>query len=111
MKLGTAIAEIMKREGIEILTGYPVNHLIEYAAAADIREAGGSIINVDVTIIGERPKVGPHRDEMRMKVAKFLDIPLHRVNIKATTTERLGFTGRGEGLAAQAIASVEVPTT
>jgi len=87
------------------------SHIFVEAAAADIREAGGSIINVDVTIIGERPKVGPHRDEMRMKVAEFLDIPLDRVNIKATTTERLGFTGRGEGLAAQAIASVEVPAT
>ena len=87
------------------------SHIFVEAAAADIREAGGSIVNVDVTIIGERPKVGPHRDEMRMKVAEFLDIPLDRVNIKATTTERLGFTGRGEGLAAQAIASVEVPAT
>ena len=87
------------------------SHIFVEAAAANIREAGGSIINVDVTIIGERPKIGPHRDEMRMKVAEFLDIPLDRVNIKATTTERLGFTGRGEGLAAQAIASVEVPAT
>ena len=87
------------------------SHIFVEAAAADIRKAGGSIVNVDVTIIGERPKVGPHRDEMRMKVAEFLDIPLDRVNIKATTTERLGFTGRGEGLAAQAIASVEVPAT
>ena len=87
------------------------SHIFVEAAAANIREAGGSIINVDVTIIGERPKIGPHRDKMRMKVAEFLDIPLDRVNIKATTTERLGFTGRGEGLAAQAIASVEVPAT
>ena len=87
------------------------SHIFVEAAAANIRKVGGSIVNVDVTIIGERPKVGPHRDEMRMKVAEILDIPLDRVNIKATTTERLGFTGRGEGLAAQAIASVEVPAT
>ena len=87
------------------------SHIFVEAAAADIRKAGGSIVNVDVTIIGERPKVGPYRDEMRARVAEFLDIPLDRVNIKATTTERLGFTGRGEGLAAQAVASIEVPAT
>ena len=87
------------------------SHIFVEAAAADIRKAGGSIVNVDVTIIGEHPKVGPHREEMRARVAKYLDIPLDRVNIKATTTERLGFTGRGEGLAAQAVASVEVPAT
>ena len=87
------------------------SHIFVEAAAADIRKAGGSIVNVDVTIIGERPKVGPYRDEMRARVAEFLDITLDRVNIKATTTERLGFTGRGEGLAAQAVASVEMPAT
>jgi 2-C-methyl-D-erythritol 4-phosphate cytidylyltransferase / 2-C-methyl-D-erythritol 2,4-cyclodiphosphate synthase len=87
------------------------SHIFLEAAAADIRKVGGSIVNVDVTIIGERPKVGPHREEMRANVAKILEIPLDRVNIKATTTERLGFTGRGEGLAAQAIASVEVTGT
>ena len=87
------------------------SHIFVEAAAADIRKAGGSIVNVDVTIIGERPKVGPYREEMRARVAEFLNIPLDRVNIKATTTERLGFTGRGEGLAAQAVASVEVPAT
>jgi len=87
------------------------SHIFVEAAAADIRKAGGSIVNVDVTIIGEHPKVGPHREEMRASVAEYLDIPLDRVNIKATTTERLGFTGRGEGLAAQAVASVEVPAT
>lgn len=87
------------------------SHIFVEAAAADIRKAGGSIVNVDVTIIGERPKVGPHREEMRARVAEYLDIPRDRVNIKATTTEGLGFTGRGEGLAAQAVASVEVPAT
>jgi len=87
------------------------SHIFVEAAAADIRKAGGSIVNVDVTIIGERPKVGPYREEMRARVAEFLDITLDRVNIKATTTERLGFTGRGEGLAAQAVASIEVPAT
>ena len=87
------------------------SHIFVEAAAADIRKAGGSIVNVDVTIIGERPKVGPYREKMRTRVAEFLDIPLDRVNIKATTTERLGFTGRGEGLAAQAVASIEVPAT
>tara|TARA_E500000331_G_scaffold317980_1_gene329735 strand:- start:65 stop:1006 length:942 start_codon:yes stop_codon:yes gene_type:complete len=87
------------------------SHIFVEAAAAEIRKAGGYIVNVDVTIIGERPKVGPYREEMRSRVAEFLGIPLDRVNIKATTTEHLGFTGRGEGLAAQAVASVEVPAT
>jgi 2-C-methyl-D-erythritol 4-phosphate cytidylyltransferase/2-C-methyl-D-erythritol 2,4-cyclodiphosphate synthase len=87
------------------------SHIFVESAAASIRKAGGSIVNIDVTIIGEHPKVGPYREEMRAKVAGFLEIPLDRVNIKATTTERLGFTGRGEGFAAQAIASIEVPAT
>lgn len=87
------------------------SHIFVEAAAAEIRKTGGTIANVDITIIGERPKVGPHRERMRAKVAEFLEISADRVNIKATTTERLGFTGRGEGLAAQAIANIEVPKT
>ncbi|MCB1782603.1 MAG: bifunctional 2-C-methyl-D-erythritol 4-phosphate cytidylyltransferase/2-C-methyl-D-erythritol 2,4-cyclodiphosphate synthase [Alphaproteobacteria bacterium] len=71
-----------------------------------VREAGAVIGNVDVTIICEAPKVGPHREAMVLRVAEILDIERGRVNIKATTTERLGFTGREEGIAAQAVASV-----
>lgn len=67
---------------------------------------GGRIVNVDVTIICERPKVGPHREAMRSRIAEILEIDADRVNVKGTTTERLGFTGRGEGIAALASASV-----
>ncbi|WP_417492154.1 bifunctional 2-C-methyl-D-erythritol 4-phosphate cytidylyltransferase/2-C-methyl-D-erythritol 2,4-cyclodiphosphate synthase [Maricaulis sp.] len=68
-----------------------------------LQQAGGSVLHADITLIGERPKVGPYRDAMRARVAELLGLELRRVNIKATTTEKLGFTGRGEGLAAQAI--------
>jgi 2-C-methyl-D-erythritol 4-phosphate cytidylyltransferase / 2-C-methyl-D-erythritol 2,4-cyclodiphosphate synthase len=68
-----------------------------------LAEAGGRIVHADLTLIAERPRIGPHRDAMRARVAALLDLPQARVNIKATTTEKLGFTGRGEGLAAQAI--------
>jgi 2-C-methyl-D-erythritol 4-phosphate cytidylyltransferase/2-C-methyl-D-erythritol 2,4-cyclodiphosphate synthase len=78
--------------------------------AADlIRARSGSIAAVDVTVICERPKIGPHRTRMIEKVAEILEIPADRVSVKATTTERLGFTGRGEGIAAQAIATVRLP--
>jgi 2-C-methyl-D-erythritol 4-phosphate cytidylyltransferase / 2-C-methyl-D-erythritol 2,4-cyclodiphosphate synthase len=78
--------------------------------AADlIRARSGSIAAVDVTVICERPKIGPHRTRMVEKVAEILEIPADRVSVKATTTERLGFTGRGEGIAAQAIATVRLP--
>ncbi len=78
--------------------------------AADlVATRGGRVINVDVTIICERPKVGPHRARMRERVAEILGVAVDRVAVKATTTEKLGFTGRGEGIAAQAIATVAVP--
>lgn len=78
--------------------------------AADlIRRRGGRIVNVDVTLICEQPKVKPHRHAMRERLAELLAIPLDTVSVKATTTEALGFTGRGEGLAAQAACSVELP--
>jgi 2-C-methyl-D-erythritol 4-phosphate cytidylyltransferase/2-C-methyl-D-erythritol 2,4-cyclodiphosphate synthase len=64
---------------------------------------------VDVTLICERPKVKPHRQAMRERLADILGIPLDAVSVKATTSEGLGFTGRGEGLAAQAVATVELP--
>lgn len=80
--------------------------------AADlVRKRGGRIVNVDVTLICERPKIGPHTPAMREKVAEILDIEVDRVNVKATTTERLGFTGREEGIAAQAAVSVALPTS
>jgi 2-C-methyl-D-erythritol 4-phosphate cytidylyltransferase/2-C-methyl-D-erythritol 2,4-cyclodiphosphate synthase len=70
---------------------------------------GGRVLNVDVTLICERPKVKPHREAMRIRLAELLGLPLQRVSVKATTSERLGFTGREEGLAAQAVAAVELP--
>jgi 2-C-methyl-D-erythritol 4-phosphate cytidylyltransferase/2-C-methyl-D-erythritol 2,4-cyclodiphosphate synthase len=74
-----------------------------------VAAAGGRISNVDVTIICERPRVGPHRAAMIARVAEILGLPRERVAVKATTTERLGFTGREEGIAAQAIATVALP--
>jgi 2-C-methyl-D-erythritol 4-phosphate cytidylyltransferase/2-C-methyl-D-erythritol 2,4-cyclodiphosphate synthase len=77
--------------------------------AANLVAAKGGIINhVDVTIICERPKVGPHRDAMKAKIAEILKIEESRVSVKATTTEGLGFTGRREGIAAQAMATVRL---
>lgn len=78
-------------------------------AAGLVRAAGGVIDHVDCTIICEAPRIGPHRDAMRARVADLLEMPVTRISIKATTTERLGFTGRGEGMAAQAIATVRTP--
>ena len=67
---------------------------------------GGRMSNIDVTLICEQPKIGPHRAAMIKRMAEILSITEHRISIKATTTERLGFTGRGEGIAAQAAATV-----
>ncbi len=78
-------------------------------AQARVAARGGRIINVDVTLICERPKLAPHRQAMRERLADLLSLPLERVSVKATTTERMGFTGREEGLAAQALAVVQLP--
>lgn len=74
-----------------------------------IADAGGRIAHCDITLICEAPRIGPHRDSMRTRIADLLRLPPSRISVKATTTERLGFTGRGEGIAAQAIATVLVP--
>ena len=74
-----------------------------------IQARGGRLINVDVTLICERPKLSPHRAAMRERLAALLDLPIDRISVKATTTETMGFTGRQEGLAAQALAVVQVP--
>jgi 2-C-methyl-D-erythritol 4-phosphate cytidylyltransferase/2-C-methyl-D-erythritol 2,4-cyclodiphosphate synthase len=80
------------------------------AHAADLVAAkGGAIVNVDVTLICERPKIKPHRQAMRERLAEILSLPVDRVSVKATTTEKMGFTGRGEGLAASAVVAVETP--
>jgi 2-C-methyl-D-erythritol 4-phosphate cytidylyltransferase/2-C-methyl-D-erythritol 2,4-cyclodiphosphate synthase len=69
----------------------------------------GTIDHVDLTIICEAPKIGPHRPAMRDRIAQIMGLPLDRVSVKATTTERLGLTGRGEGIASQAVVSVRLP--
>ena len=74
-----------------------------------VHAAGGMVVNVDVTLICEAPRIGPHRQAMRERIAQIMDLPLERVSVKATTTEAMGFTGRREGLAAQAVVSVEAP--
>ena len=78
-------------------------------AIEKVNERGGQLQHVDVTLICEKPKIKPHRESMREKIAELCGLPLTRVSVKATTTEKLGFTGRGEGLAAQAAATVKLP--
>ena len=78
-------------------------------AATLIADKGGRIDFVDLTLICEAPKIGPHREAMRTRIGALLGLSEDRVSIKATTTERLGFTGRGEGIAAQAVATVSLP--
>jgi 2-C-methyl-D-erythritol 2,4-cyclodiphosphate synthase len=68
-----------------------------------LRAGGWSVVNADVCLIGERPKLAPHREAMRDRIAPILGIAAEALNVKATTTEKLGFTGRSEGLAAQAV--------
>ncbi|MGH6836129.1 MAG: bifunctional 2-C-methyl-D-erythritol 4-phosphate cytidylyltransferase/2-C-methyl-D-erythritol 2,4-cyclodiphosphate synthase [Methylocella sp.] len=79
------------------------------AAAAKARARGGVIAHIDATLVCERPKLGPHRDAIRASIAAIVEIPLDRVAIKATTSEGLGFTGREEGIAALAVATIRLP--
>jgi len=74
-----------------------------------LAEMNAEIANIDVTIIAERPRIAPHRDAIGAFIAKLLDLPRGRVNIKATTTDHLGFIGRGEGICAMAIVAIEIP--
>jgi 2-C-methyl-D-erythritol 4-phosphate cytidylyltransferase / 2-C-methyl-D-erythritol 2,4-cyclodiphosphate synthase len=78
-------------------------------AGSLVAAKGGIIAHCDVTVICERPKIGPHRAAMAQRIAEILGLAIDRVSVKATTTEQLGFTGRGEGIAAQAIATVRLP--
>jgi len=88
--------------------GAPSSRFLEFARDL-IERQGGRIDHVDLTIICEAPKIGPYRAAMCERIAALLRVPLSRVSVKATTTERLGFTGRGEGIAAQAAATIRMP--
>src|SRR5690606_4888423 len=74
---------------------------------AKLGTAGWQPVNLDVTVIAQKPKLAPYRDQIRRRMATLLGLPLRAVNIKATTTEGLGFTGREEGIAAQAVVLLE----
>jgi len=76
-------------------------------AYARVREAGFVLVNADCVLIGEEPRIAGHREEMRSRLAGALGVDPNRVNVRATTTDRLGFTGRGDGLAAEGVALLE----
>lgn len=80
-------------------------------AAERIAGRSGVLVNADVTLICEQPKITPHAPAMRARLAELLSVPLGRISVKATTTEKLGFTGRKEGIACMAAVSILVPAT
>ena len=87
--------------------GAPSSRFLEHAASL-VEAEGARIDHVDLTVICEAPKIGPYRDAMRARIAELLRLKERRISVKATTTERLGFTGRGEGIAAQAVATISL---
>ena len=87
--------------------GAPSWKFLDHAAGL-VAEKGGRILHCDVTLICEKPKIGPHREAMRARIAEILGLPIERISVKATTTEGMGYTGRREGLAAQAVATVRL---
>lgn len=89
--------------------GNAASHIFLEEAHRRVKQRGGRLINIDLTLICEAPKIGPYRSQMISRLARILELPEARVSIKATTTEKLGFTGRGEGIAAQAIATLTLP--
>jgi 2-C-methyl-D-erythritol 4-phosphate cytidylyltransferase / 2-C-methyl-D-erythritol 2,4-cyclodiphosphate synthase len=89
--------------------GAPSSLFLAHAVAL-VRENGAIIDHVDCTIIAEEPKIGPHRSAMRTRIAEIMSLTIDQVSVKATTTEGLGFTGRREGIAAQAVASIRIRT-
>jgi 2-C-methyl-D-erythritol 2,4-cyclodiphosphate synthase len=76
-------------------------------AAAQVHEAGWELVNADCVLIGEEPRIAPLREQMRERLAEAVGANAERINVRATTTDKLGFTGRGQGLAAQAVALVK----
>lgn len=85
------------------------NHFLSYATQR-LTALGGAIIQCDITLICEYPKIGPHREQMRQRIADICGIDIRRVSVKATTSEKLGFTGRSEGLAAMASCTIQRPS-
>ena len=88
--------------------GAPSDKFLSFAVDR-VRQRGGRIAHLDITIVCEAPRIGPHRDAMRTRVAEIAGLPPARVAVKATTSEKMGFTGRGEGMAAFANATVRLP--
>jgi 2-C-methyl-D-erythritol 4-phosphate cytidylyltransferase/2-C-methyl-D-erythritol 2,4-cyclodiphosphate synthase len=84
------------------------DHFLQFAMSR-LEVRGGRLVSLDLTLVCEMPKIGPRRDAMRARVSEICGIDADRVSIKATTSERLGFTGRGEGIAALAVATIELP--
>jgi 2-C-methyl-D-erythritol 4-phosphate cytidylyltransferase / 2-C-methyl-D-erythritol 2,4-cyclodiphosphate synthase len=78
-------------------------------AVERLRTRGGRIAHLDITVVCEAPRIGPHRDAIRVRIAEIAGVPVERVGVKATTSEKMGFTGRGEGMAAFANATVRLP--
>ncbi|MDG1437674.1 MAG: 2-C-methyl-D-erythritol 2,4-cyclodiphosphate synthase, partial [Emcibacteraceae bacterium] len=74
-----------------------------------IEKVDGVIAHVDLTIICEKPKIGPHREKIRDRISEIIDLDIARISVKATTTEKLGFTGKGEGIMAQAVVTIRLP--
>ena len=83
--------------------------LFLHEAAQQVKFREGRIVNVDATVIAQQPKIGPHIKEMKEQIAKALGLSMNKVGVKATTNEHLGFIGREEGIAAMAVASVDLP--
>ena len=88
--------------------GAASHQFLKYAVDR-VTARGGRIANLEVTLICERPKIGPHRDAMRARISEISGVDISRVAVKATTSERLGFTGREEGIAAVASATIRLP--
>ena len=87
--------------------GAPSSLFLAHAAGL-VRHKGALIDHIDCTVIAEAPKVGPHREAMRLRIAEITGLRVDQVSVKATTTEGLGFTGRREGIAAQAVANIRM---
>lgn len=85
------------------------SHVFLNKSVENLKTRGGKIKHIDVTFMCEKPKIGKHREEIRDHLAKHLNLSIGRISVKATTTEKLGFTGREEGIACQAIVTIEVP--